>query len=207
VCLQNLPVVFAVDRAGCVGADGFTHHGMYDIPLLKPLAGMRIKAPTCAEELKEALDSALASPGPVAIRYPRGVAPGRNEMQSAADGRESPAVRLLAVGDQVRKARRVAELLAADGIAAETVPVVDVKPVAVAPSAGILTVSLENGAVCGGFGESAGADMKFGWPDAAVCHGTVEELEKDHGFDAESVALSIRRRLGDKVRETGRNNG
>ena len=52
VCLQGLPVVFAIDRAGCVGADGFTHHGMYDIPLLKPLTGMTIKAPACAEGLK-----------------------------------------------------------------------------------------------------------------------------------------------------------
>ena len=195
VCLQNLPVVFAVDRAGCVGADGFTHHGLYDIPLLKPLTGMKIKAPTCAEELKDALDSALASLGPVAIRYPRGVAPRMAEVMGMADKPESSAVRLLAVGDQVRKARMVGELLAAEGIAAEVLPVVDVKPTVVSPAGGRLTVSLENGAVCGGFGESAGADLKFGWPDAVVCHGSVDELEIEHGFDAESVAKTILRRI------------
>ena len=63
------------------------------------------------------------------------------------------------------------------------------------PAGGRLTVSLENGAVCGGFGESAGADLKFGWPDAVVCHGSVDELEIEHGFDAESVAKTILRRI------------
>lgn len=198
VCLQKLPVVFAIDRAGCVGADGFTHHGMYDIPLLKPLTGLKIKAPTCAEDLKDALCSALASSGPVAIRYPRGSAPCRAEVQCAANAVGRCDVRLLAVGDQVLKARKVAGILAADGIAAEAVPVADVKPAAVPPAGDCLTVSLENGAVCGGFGESVGADLKFGWPDEAVCHGTVEELEREHGFDAESVARSILHRLEDR---------
>ena len=195
VCLQKLPVVFAVDRAGCVGADGFTHHGMFDIPLLKPLTGMKIKAPTCAEDLESALDSALASQGPVAIRYPRGIAPLRDEFQVTADGPVNGAVRLLAVGDQVSKAHKVRDLLAAEGVAAEVVPVVDVKPAAVLPVDGRLTVSLENGAVCGGFGEGVGAVLKFGWPDAVVSHGAVDELEREHGLDAESVAQAILRRI------------
>ena len=195
VCLQKLPVVFAVDRAGCVGADGFTHHGMFDIPLLKPLTGMRIKAPTCAEDLESAIDSALASQGPVAIRYPRGIAPLREEFQVTADGPVNGAVRLLAVGDQVSKAHKVRDWLAAEGVAAEVVPVVDVKPAAVLPVDGRLTVSLENGVVCGGFGEGVGADLKFGWPDAVVSHGTVDELEREHGLDAESVAQAILRRI------------
>ena len=197
VCLQGLPVVFAIDRAGCVGADGFTHHGMYDIPLLKPLTGMTIKAPACAEGLKESLDSALASGGPVAIRYPRGTAPSRADVSVGSDDGAPCAVRLLAVGDQVRKARKVRELLASDGIDAKVVPVVSVKPLPEKVEGAKLTVSLENGVVCGGFGEGIGADLRFGWPDAAVCHGTVDELEREHGFDAESVAQAIRRRLAD----------
>ena len=198
VCLQGLPVVFAIDRAGCVGADGFTHHGMYDIPLLRPLTGMSIKAPTCAEELKEALDSALASGGPVAIRYPRGAAPSRADVSEGSDDGAPCAVSLLAVGDQVRKACRVRDLLSADGIVAKVVPVVSVKPLPEKVEGAKLTVSLENGVVCGGFGEGIGADLRFGWPDAAVCHGTVEELEREHGFDAESVVRVIRRRLSDR---------
>ena len=195
VCLQGLPVVFAIDRAGCVGADGFTHHGMYDISLLKPLSGMTLMAPTCAEELKSSLDCALAKGAPVAIRYPRGDAPAMAEVAPEPDSGAPCRVRLLAVGDQVAKARKVKELLSADGIEAKVVPVACVKPFAPGSEAGTLCVSLENGVVCGGFGESAGADMKFGWPDAAVCHGTVEELEREHGFDAGSVAQAIRRRL------------
>jgi 1-deoxy-D-xylulose-5-phosphate synthase len=197
VCLQGLPVVFAVDRAGCVGADGFTHHGMYDIPLLKPLTGMSIKAPTCAEELKESLDLALASCGPVAIRYPRGKAPSKADVSDDSDDDAPCAVSIHAVGDQVRKAHKVRSLLAADGIGARVVPVVSVKPLPKKVEGEKLTVTLENGVVCGGFGEGIGADLVFGWPDAAVCHGTVDELEREHGFDAESIAQAIRRRLAD----------
>jgi 1-deoxy-D-xylulose-5-phosphate synthase len=196
VCLQKLPVVFAVDRAGCVGADGFTHHGMYDIPLLKPLMGMKVLAPTCAEDLKGALASALSASSPVAIRYPRGVAPHKKgvECSESSDCK----VRILAVGDQVQKALKVKGLLASDGIAADVVPVMNVKPSDVPSSGEALSVSLENGAVCGGFGEGVGVDLKFGWPDAAVCHGTVDELEHEHGFDAQSVASAIRQRLAER---------
>jgi 1-deoxy-D-xylulose-5-phosphate synthase len=196
VCLQKLPVVFAVDRAGCVGADGFTHHGMYDIALLKPLAGMKVLAPTCADELKGALASALLDSSPVAIRYPRGVAPQKKDVECSA----SPdcKVRILAVGDQVGKAQKVKELLASGAIAAEVVPVMNVKPFDFRISRDALLVSIENAALCGGFGEGIGADLKFGWPDEAVCHGTVDELEREHGFDAQSIASTIRQKLAEK---------
>ena len=194
VCLQNLPIVFAVDRAGCVGADGFTHHGMYDIALLKPLSGMTVLAPTCAEELRDSLAAALTSSSPVAIRYPRGTAPLKDEIGCpAAEG--SAEVRVLAVGDQVPKALKVKELLASDGITVEVVPVMKVKPADVRKSGRGLLVSIENGVVCGGYGESVGADVKFGWPDVAVGHGTVDELEREHGFSAEDMASAIRQRL------------
>lgn len=186
VCLQGLPVVFAVDHAGCVGEDGATHHGLYDIPLMRPLPGLRIFAPTCQEEIGPLLAEAMASNGPAAIRYPKGsVAPLR-----ALEGRGD--VRILAVGDQVAKALMVKELLAAKGIGAEVVPVSRIKPPESAGRNGArLTVSIENGAVSGGFGEGVGADMRFGWPDAVVGHGTVEELEREFGFDAESIAEAI----------------
>lgn len=198
VCLQKLPVVFAVDRAGCVGADGFTHHGLYDIPLLKPLPGMRLKAPTCAEALESALETALSADGPTAIRYPRGAAVGRDAIGAGdtQNAQGTKTVRILAVGDQVAKALAVRALLEKDNISAQVVPVEDVKPAA--PSLkgeAPLTVSLENGALAGGFGESVGVDMKFGWPDALVGHGSVDELEREHGFDAGSIASEIRKRV------------
>ena len=187
--------MFAVDRAGCVGADGFTHHGMYDIPLLKPLAGMKILAPTCSEDLKESLAAALSASAPVAIRYPRGVAPQKKDVECSVSS--DCKVRIIAVGDQVQKALKVKGLLASDGIAAEVVPVMDVKPSGLRRSGDALWASLENGVVCGGFGEGIGADLTFGWPDAAVCHGTLDELEREHDFDAESVASAIRQRLAE----------
>jgi 1-deoxy-D-xylulose-5-phosphate synthase len=205
VCLQKLPVVFAVDRAGCVGADGFTHHGMYDMALLKPLSGLSILAPTSAEGLKEALASAFASGGPVAIRYPRGAAPARADIEPEAGriGGGKVEVRLLAVGDQAVKALKVRSLLAAEGVVAEVVPVSQVKPAAVPERDGALTVSIENGTVCGGYGESAGADAKFGWPDAPVAHGSVDELEREHGFDAEAVAGAILGLVAQRRRKGG----
>lgn len=317
VCLQRLPVVFAVDRAGCVGADGATHHGLYDIPLLRPLTGMRIVAPTCAEEMKELLGEALSAYGPTAIRFSKGVAPLRKEAvggglhslsltppaagdevqmpnctlpaagdrpgsgtpgdrpevsgatplaQSATEDKLPIANRKLpiiyAVGDQVAKAVKVRELLSARGIVADVVPVSRIKPALVCNGAasekislaeqermgdgqdepipevctggrngreqmggghevpipevctggrserqrmesamgrgaadGRLMVTLENGVVAGGYGESVGADIKFGWPDAVVGHGTVDELEREFGFDAESVASAIMERM------------
>jgi deoxyxylulose-5-phosphate synthase len=74
----------------------------------------------------------------------------------------------------------------------------NVKPSDVRRSGEALLVSLENGVVCGGFGEGVGADLAFGWPDAAVCHGTVDELEREHGFDAQSVASAMRQRLAER---------
>ena len=190
VCLQHLPVVFAIDRAGCVGADGATHHGLYDISLLRSLTGIRIFAPICAEDMAAVLDDALFADGPSAIRYPKGEAVRRNGLPTGNCQREN-GVRILAVGDQVQKAIKVKRLLANSDIAADVVPVDRVKPIAFGESTAKLTVAMENGVVSGGFGESVGADLKFGWPDAAIGHGTVDELEREFGFDAESVALKI----------------
>ena len=203
VCLQRLPVVFAVDRAGCVGEDGATHHGLYDIPLLRPLTGMRILAPCCADDLKEMLFGALAGDGPVAIRYPKGLSVAKAPVEGcwlSANAQPSIQVRLLAVGDQAAKAAEVASLLAKDGIVAEVVPVREVKPadarcMASAGGRAVLVASIENGVVAGGFGESVGADMRFGWPDAVVGHGSVGELEGDFGFDAGSVSRAIAERI------------
>ena len=192
VCLQKLPVVFAIDRAGCVGADGATHHGLYDIPLLRPLTGLRIVAPTCVEEMAVLLDEALSANGPTAIRYPKGIAP-RGTYVETGDGSR---VMLCAVGDQVEKAVKVKRLLAAKGVGAEVMPVSRVKPAAMErPVDERLLVTFENGVVIGGFGESVSADMTFGWPDAIVGHGTVAELEREFGFDAETIAEAIIQRI------------
>ena len=203
VCILNLPVVFAVDRAGCVGADGRTHHGMFDIPMFRCLPNMSILQPRDAASLGEMLAAAFAHGGPVAIRWPRGVPPtvpaaseplvwGKAQQISAPDAH----VQLWALGDQVPKALAAAELLAARGITAGVVDARFIKPfdaelLARQRAAGAFVASLENGAVAGGFGEAIGADAQFGWPDGFVGHGTVAELEREFAFTARDVADGI----------------
>ena len=207
VCILKLPVVFAVDRAGCVGADGRTHHGMFDIPMLRCLPGMSVLQPRSAEILKEMLAAALDNGGPAAIRWPRGAAVGERGAKpvawGAAEQLSAPhaRVQLWALGDQVPKACKAAEILAGTGIEAGVVDARFVKPfdadlLARQRAEGAFIASLENGTVAGGFGEAIGADARFGWPDAFVGHGSVEELEADFGFTAMDVAHRIATALG-----------
>ena len=200
VCLMNLPVVFGVDRAGAVGADGRTHHGMFDVPMLRCLPNLSILQPKDAAELTAMVEAALARRAPVAIRYPRGrpdlndrdfkdIEWGRAEQLSNPDA----PLQLWALGDQVAKALKVAGILAARGMAAGVVNARFVKPfdadlLTRQRAAGARIASLENGAVAGGFGEALGADLRFGWPDAYVPHGSVEDLESAYGLTAEAIA-------------------
>ena len=208
VALARLPVVFAVDRAGVVGADGRTHHGFYDIPLLRCLPGVSILQPKDGAELATMLAAALAKGGPVAIRYPRGTPPpdgqgaaldwGAAESLDASEAR----VRIWALGDQVPKAREVAGMLRDRGVAAGVVNARFVKPLDAAllrrqAAEGALIATLENGALAGGFGEAVRAAapgarvLSFGWPDRTVAHGGADELERECGFDAASIAEAI----------------
>jgi len=207
VCILNLPVVFAVDRAGCVGSDGRTHHGMFDIPMLRCLPNMSVLQPRGAEALEGMLAAALDSNGPAAIRWPRGAAAREGGAAPLPWGRAEPldapdaGVQLWALGDQVPKARAAAAILAGAGVPAGVVDARFVKPFDAAllarqRAAGAFIASLENGAVAGGFGEAIGADLRFGWPDAFVGHGTVEELERDFGFTAQDVAQRVAAALG-----------
>lgn len=218
VCILKLPVVFAIDRAGCVGQDGRTHHGMFDIPMLKCLPNLSILQPRDAQELETMLAAAVAKDGPVAIRYPRGLPPSFahqavldafNAVRMHVDpasriawGAAQPLVnpdaklQIWTLGDQVAKALSVAEILSHRGIDAGVVDARFVKPfdaelLARQRSTGAFVASIENGAVAGGFGESIGADIRFGWPDAFVGHGTIDELEREHRFTADDVASCL----------------
>jgi len=205
VCLLGLPVVFAVDRAGCVGRDGRTHHGMFDVAMLRCLPGLTICQPADAGELRQMLDLAVAQGGPWVVRYPRGAAAaarpasnpvrtGRAEQVCGADAE----VQIWALGGQVAKARAACGLLAGRGVRAGVVNARFVKPfdaelLAAQRAAGRWIVSLEDGAVAGGFGEAIGADLKLGWPDVFIGHGDVSELEARHGLTAEAVAEAVAR--------------
>ena len=207
VCILNLPVVFAVDRAGCVGADGRTHHGMFDIPMLRCLPNMSVLQPRGAAMQETMLAAALARGGPVAIRWPRGEPAADEPAEPLAWGKAEPLsapearVQLWALGDQVTKARAAAAFLAEQGLAAGVVDARFAKPfdaelLARQRASGAFIASLENGAVAGGFGEAIGADARFGWPDAFVEHGSVAELERVNGFTAQDVAQGVADALG-----------
>ena len=233
VCLAKLPVVFCVDRAGVVGADGMTHQGIYDIVLLKPLPNLTICQPRDETDFRSLMDEALARPGPTVIRYPRGAVPGagclvpgawclesgasRARLSAPIPNSKHPApgtkhqahstqhpapstqhqvpstkIAVWATGDQLAKAEAVADTIGAEVVFARYLKPFDAELLARQRAAGMKIVSIENGAVTGGFGESIGADLRFGWPDEPIPHGTVAELEKCHRFDAESIISAIR---------------
>ena len=188
VCIAKLPVVFCVDRAGAVGADGVTHQGLYDIAMLRTLPNLTICQPKDAEDLKALLAEALKRNGPTVIRYPRGKA-----LQSIAvdSDRQQSSVAIWATGDQLEKAREVAARVGAEVVFARYLKPFDAELLKKQRAMGMKIVSIENGAIAGGFGEQIGADLKFGWPDEFIPHGSVAELEKRYGFDVESIVAKV----------------
>lgn len=190
VAISKLPVVFCVDRAGAVGADGATHQGLYDIALLRAVPGMAICEARDAEDLRELLKEALHRDGPTAIRYPRGQAVPRS-----GAGRAAPAgakIAIWATGDMMERAEAVAERVGGTAVHARYIKPFDAELLARQRAAGMKIVSIENASVVGGLGEAIGADMRFGWPDGFLEHGSVAELEKRYGLDTESIAEAIK---------------
>ncbi|MBQ8815218.1 MAG: 1-deoxy-D-xylulose-5-phosphate synthase [Lachnospiraceae bacterium] len=217
VCLQQLPVIFAVDRAGLVGKDGPTHHGVFDLSFLTGIPGMTVIAPKNRYELRAALDYAVELKTPVAIRYPRGIAwKGMREHNTPMKTGKSEVliegseVVMLAVGSMVETAVKAAELLSEQGIDCSVINVRFVKPMDTelilkyARSHDLL-VTLEDNVITGGFGqqvdsllEEAQVDcdcLNIAIPDKFVEHGTVAELWESLEMDAHSVCLRILNRL------------
>lgn len=214
VALEKLDVVFAIDRAGLVGDDGPTHHGMFDMALLRTVPGMRIIAPSNEAELMHALHTALRLEGPVAVRYPRGEAEGVPLPQDALmmkpgcalTVREGSDVSLLAFGRMVHYALQAADLLEKEGIEARVVDMRWVKPLdseAVAKAAETrLVVTIEDGIVSGGAGAGVVEDMarqgiaapilNLGLPDSFVEQGKVDQLFTEIGLDASGIARAVR---------------
>lgn len=196
VAISNLPVVFCVDRAGLVGADGVTHQGVFDIALLKAVPNLTIVQPCDGAELARLLADALRRRGPTVIRYPRGICPA--PLNVVGDGlavevaNPAASVQLWTTGDQLPKALAVAEKTGVGVVYARSLKPFDAALLARQRAAGQKIVSLENGCVCGGFGESIGADVRFGWPDAFIPHGAVDALERRYGLDVDSLAARLR---------------
>ncbi len=191
VAIANLPVVICVDRAGVVGADGVTHQGLYDIPMLRCLPNVTICQPRDGDDLKALLREALGRNGPTVIRYPRGKAP-QGGLAGLSPSPNPPAkLAIWATGDWYGRACEVAERVGGVAVHARYIKPFDAKLLAEQRAAGMKIASLENGAVVGGLGEAIGADFKFGWPDEFIPHGTQSELERKYGLDVESLAARL----------------
>lgn len=218
VALQNAHVVFCLDRAGLVGEDGPTHHGVFDLTYLRAVPNLMVLAPSSEAELANALHTALAADGPVAIRYPRGSGtgvpmPDVPVLMEAGRGeilRQGSDVALLAVGRMVTVAEKAAELLSLAGVSASVVNMRWVKPMdieAISWAAGNhrLLVTIEENTARGGFGAGVlevladlGAcvpSMLLAVPDCFVTHGAMSKLLEEVGLTPQGVSEAVTGRL------------
>src|ERR687891_165168 len=214
VCLQGLPVLLSMDRAGLVGDDGPTHHGVFDIAYLRPLPHITLMAPRDEAMLVHMLHTALRIDGPAAIRYPRGEAVGVEipaeptalEVGTGEIMREGERVAIVGYGSGVGKALGAADLLADHGLDVTVADARFAKPL----DAGLLAqlaaehdllVTVEEGVLMGGFGSAvweslsdggaAPRMLRVGLPDRYVTHGSPKLLHEEVGFTPEWIAERI----------------
>ena len=212
ICIQNLNVTFALDRAGIVGGDGPTHHGLLDIAYLRPMPNMIVMAPKDEAEMRDMLLTAIEHPGPAALRYPRGNGLGvdiSREPQILEIGkgeilRDGGDVAIIAYGSMVQPSLKAAEQLANEGKEATVVNARFVKPL----DAGLLLalartkrliITVEEAYLAGGFGsavmellEENGLQdkvriVRMGVPDRLVTHGDPKLLLAKYGLDADGI--------------------
>ncbi len=224
VCLQNLNVTFAMDRAGIVGADGPTHHGLLDIAYLRGYPNIILMAPKDEAEMRDMMLTAIEYPGPAALRYPRGngfgvdisAAPKKIEIGKAEILRGETfgsEVAILAYGPMVYAAVEAAQNLEKDGVSSTVVNARFVKPldseliIALARSARLI-VTVEDAYLAGGFGsavlelleENGLSDkirlVRMGVPDRIVTHGDPKMLLAKYGLDADGIYSRILETLG-----------
>lgn len=216
VAIQGLPVTFCIDRAGIVGEDGVTHHGVYDISFLRNIPGMVIAAPRNDAQLRELLQIAQADgrKGPMAIRYPRGTAvkaPAGDQGAPVSIGhgeklRSGADVNILTVGPIAEEAAKAIKFAAAQGIEAAHYDMIFINPMDEellheVGGSGKPVVTVEDGTVAGGFGSAVTEWMadhgymvpvkRIGIPVDFIGHGTPAELYKICGMDSVSIAEAI----------------
>ena len=216
VCLQNLPVIFVLDRAGIVGEDGPTHHGLFDLSYLGSLPNLTVMAPADENELVRMLHTAATVDGPAAVRYPRGTGAGvkldaKPETLPLGKGRvvraphSKPDLAILTIGTMLHPALKASQALSERGVEVVVADARFSKPldeelvVKLATQAGrILTV--EENAIAGGFGQAVGACLQrrglqipvvtLGVPDRFAAHGDSQSLRGQFGLDAGGIVKS-----------------
>jgi 1-deoxy-D-xylulose-5-phosphate synthase len=215
VCLQNLPVVFCMDRGGLSGDDGPTHHGLFDISYLRSVPNIVHMVPKDEDELADMMYTALLHDGPSAIRYPRGAGPGvkvKEQPRALAIGvaevvKDGHDVAIYGLGAMLPEAERLAAMLESEGFSAAVINPRFAKPIdracvaEYARNCGLL-VTLEDHVLAGGFGsavlealnalELAVPVVRVGWPDEFIEHGKVEALREKYGLTAEAALAKAR---------------
>ncbi|EOD01723.1 1-deoxy-D-xylulose-5-phosphate synthase [Caldisalinibacter kiritimatiensis] len=218
VCLQNLPVVFAIDRAGLVGADGETHHGVFDLSYLTHIPNMAVLAPKDGNELAEMLKFAINYNGPIAIRYPRGQCAdlsylNKNNKIEYGNGeilKKGKEIAVIAVGRMVEYALKASNILEKEGITptlinARFVKPVDKKLIKKIAKEHKTIITIEDNVKIGGFGSKVvkllndigyeGNVDVIALPDKFIQHGNVEQLFKENNLDVDSIANTLRKKF------------
>lgn len=228
ICMQELPVVMCVDRAGIVGNDGETHQGIYDLAFFNLIPNINIMAPKDFEELEQMLEFAVNLNKPVVIRYPRGgegnikftqhekIELGKCEkiVENPFENSEK-CVTIIAIGNMVARAIEVSKILQEKGIGTEVINSRFLKPldkeeIIKSISNAKNCITIEDGVITGGLGTSIKElivdedlrDVKikaFAYPDKFIEHGSVDELEKKYGMDVETIANEILKERKNKI--------
>ncbi len=212
VCLQKLHVVFPIDRAGIVGADGETHQGIYDISYLSHMPNMSILSPSCFAELEDMLEYAInVHKAPIAIRYPRGGAQSEYEYNGFTFGKavtlqSGKDLSIITTGRMIITAKKVSELLAAHNIRCEITALPTIKPLdsAAVIAAAMKTknvITIEDNVKVGGMGSEIAVLLSekqtecrfkiFAFPDKPITHGSIEELDCFYGVDANTITNEV----------------
>lgn len=213
VALQNLPVVFALDRAGLVGADGATHAGNYDIAFLRCIPNISIACPADERECRQLLTCAYEQNHPVAVRYPRGAGAGAAPLPDLSalpfgrgeTRRQGRRIAILAFGTLLYPALQAAEKLDATVINMRWAKPLDLALLREAAEAHEALVTLEEGCIAGGAGSAAAEALQamritrpilhLGLPDRFIDHGDSAQLLALHGLNAEGIETAVRQRF------------
>ena len=213
VALQNIPMLFAIDRAGIVGQDGPTHSGSFDLSFLRCIPNIVIMAPSNENECRQMLFTGFKFKGVSVVRYPRGVGPGsiiKSKMTTIPIGKaeiikKGKKIALLAFGNMLEEALKVANKINATVVNMRFIKPLDVKLIRDLGSSHKLLVTLEENAISGGAGSAvleviSEYDLKcqtlrLGLPDKFVEQGSQEQLRKKYGLDAASITKSIEKKL------------
>ena len=219
VAIQNLPVMFAIDRGGLVGADGETHQGVFDIAYLRSIPNMTVMTPSDEDECRRMLSTAYRMSTPAAVRYPRGKGPGVPQTQALETlevgksrtlrecTKREKRVAILAFGAMTPRMQSVAQKLDTTLIDMRFVKPIDVQAVCQAAQTHDLLVTVEDGVVAGGAGSAVAETLAaaglsvpmllLGIGDQFIPQGDIESLMRDCGLDEQSVIAAIKRRLGE----------